>query len=161
MPFLADFFDNIGKNHAVGQLIAVNIFNFVGRSDHQRTGSQIIKEIKSVIKIQTLQQKIGHQHPGKIFVITVIDKILINLGDIFVAFQQNLVFAPFVIDFFPFCRRNNAFDDISITLRVYCFLISLDGQNQINLRSGNIIADIRQIIGLNTVKKNQKDNMPS
>ena len=146
--FGSDFLDDIGKNYTVRQLVAVNIFDFIGGADHQRTRRQIIKEIKSVVKIDAFQQIVGHQHPGKVFVIALVDKILINLGNILVALQQNLVIAPAVINTGALFGRNDAFDDVSIALRMNGFLISLNSQNQINFRRRDIIADVWQIVGL-------------
>ena len=150
------FLNNIGENDAVGQLVAVNVLYLVGCSNHQAAGGEIVKEVKAVIKIHALQQVIGNQHAGKVDVAFIVNKVLIDFSDVFVAFQQDLVFTPFVIYLGAFGGGNDTLYNIGVTLRMYSLLISLNRQNQVDFRGGDVFADVRQIVGLDTVQKNQK-----
>ena len=122
----------------------------------QAAGGEIVKEVKAVIKIHALQQVIGNQHAGKVDVAFIVNKVLIDFSDVFVAFQQDLVFTPFVIYLGAFGGGNDTLYNIGVTLRMYSLLISLNRQNQVDFRSGDVFADVRQIVGLDTVQKNQK-----
>ena len=67
--FGSDFLDDIGKNYTVRQLVAVNIFDFIGGVEPQRTRRPIIKKNKSVLKKNTLKQISIPQKPGKVIII--------------------------------------------------------------------------------------------
>ena len=138
------------------QFVAVDVFNFIGGADHQAARSKVIKEIKSVVKINAFQQEVGYQHARKILFGFVVQKFLVNVGDVLVALQQDGVFAPFVVDFVALFRGDNALNNVGIALRMYGLLIGLQGQNQVNFRRGDVIADMRQVIGLYAVQKHQE-----
>ena len=150
------FLNNIGENDAVGQLVAVNVLYLVGSAYHQAAGGEIVEEVKAVIKIHALQQVVGNQHAGKVDVAFVVNKVLIDFGDVFVAFQQDLVFTPFVIYLGTLGGGNDALYNIGVTLRMYSLLIGLNRQNQVDFGRGDVFADVRQVVGLDTVQKNQK-----
>jgi hypothetical protein len=86
----------------------------------------------------------------------VIDEILIYLTDVLVALQEYLVGAPEIVDLIALLAVDDGFEDGGVGLGVNSFLIGLNGENEVYLRRSDIVGEVRQIYGLDRIKKDEE-----
>ena len=67
-----------------------------------------------------------------------------------------LILLPLIKDAASFLRLTDGIQHIAVALAVNRLLKGLDGKAQVYFISRNVLADVRQISGLDTVQKDQK-----
>ena len=140
----------------MGVLIPVNVSDLLGRAGHFPVPRQIVEKHETGVEVDALQNIICHGNLQQRKGVFLLLKLIVQISDEGIAPQQMLVCLPLIENFISLRRTADGVQHIAVTLAVHTLLESLDGQAQVDLIGGNILADGRQVCRLDRIQKHQK-----
>ena len=140
----------------MGVLVPVDVADLLRRAGHLAIAGKVVKEHEAAVKIDALQNEVGHHHAQQREGIPLHLKLIVAVPDKGVAAQQMLVRSPLVEDVVPLHGGADGVEHIAVALGVDALLKRLNGQAEIDLVGGNIRADVGQIRRLDGVQKDEK-----
>ncbi len=138
------------------ELISSDICDHSSRCWHFHIVHERVKKGKSIVKIDTFQKEICDDTAEKGLIIWIVDKILIEFSDVFISLEEDFIISPEVVNLVALLSRHNRLEDSRVALRVDSLLVGLDREDEIDLRTGDIVVKIWEVYGLYRVKKDKK-----
>ena len=140
----------------MGVLVPVNVADLLRRAGHLAVAGEVVKEHEAAVKINTLQNEVGHHHAQQRRGVLLLLELVVAVPDEGVAAQQMLVRSPLVENVVALHGGADGVEHIAIALGVDALLKRLNGQAEIDLVGGDIRADVGQIRRLDGVQKDEK-----
>ena len=140
----------------MGILVPVNIADFLGGTGHFAIAAQVIEEHEAAVEIDALQNEIGHHNLKESKGIPVLLELIIAVPDKGVSAKKVFIILPLIEDGIALRGVADGVEHIAVALAVHAFLEGLDGQAEIHLIGGDILADMRQVGGLDGVQEDEE-----